>query len=79
VAKVIPREALLEMACEYETWEERLQDPTATPVSLPLEFLKTITHDFSSEQELGSGGSGVVYKVRMTSSFHLTNQIFFSN
>ncbi|XP_051191582.1 uncharacterized protein [Lolium perenne] len=50
------------MACEYETWEERLQDPTATPVSLPLEFLKTITHDFSSEQELGSGGSGVVYK-----------------
>ncbi|KAM0883850.1 hypothetical protein ACQ4PT_031373 [Festuca glaucescens] len=58
------REVLLEMPSVNETWEKKLQDPSATPVALPLEFLKAITCDFSAEQELGRGGYGVVYKVR---------------
>jgi hypothetical protein len=43
--------------------EKKLQDPTAEPISLPLEFLKVITCDFSTERELGRGAYGVVYKV----------------
>jgi hypothetical protein len=43
--------------------EKRLQDPTAEAMSLPLEFLKVITCDFSTERELGRGAYGVVYKV----------------
>jgi serine/threonine protein kinase len=46
-----------------DEWEKKLQDSNATPMRLPLEFLKAITRDFSSELELGRGGYGVVYKV----------------
>lgn len=51
--------ALLE---ENDTWEKKLQDPSATPMFLPFEFLTEITCNFSSERELGRGGYGVVYK-----------------
>ncbi|KAF7105007.1 hypothetical protein CFC21_105853 [Triticum aestivum] len=50
------------MSGKYDVWENKLQNPNATPISLPLEFLKAITHDFSAESELGEGGYGVVYK-----------------
>ncbi|CAM0908917.1 unnamed protein product [Alopecurus aequalis] len=50
------------MASPSDTWEKKLQDPSEEPVSLPLEYLKVITCDFSSEEELGRGGYGVVYK-----------------
>ncbi|CAM0943075.1 unnamed protein product [Alopecurus aequalis] len=46
----------------HDVWEEKLQDPNGAPVSLPLEFLKAITCDFSTELVLGQGGYGVVYK-----------------
>jgi len=42
--------------------ENILRDPSEPPVSLPLEFLKAITDNFSSDHELGRGGFGVVYK-----------------
>ncbi|CAM0908696.1 unnamed protein product [Alopecurus aequalis] len=50
------------MSSLHDELEKKLQDPNATPVFLPLEFLKAITCDFSSESELGRGGYGVVYK-----------------
>ncbi|KAF7021205.1 hypothetical protein CFC21_034193 [Triticum aestivum] len=50
------------MANSNDLWEKKLQDPSATPVPLPFEFLRAITCDFSSEQELGRGEHGVVYK-----------------
>jgi hypothetical protein len=56
-------------ATDREVWEKKLekklQDPTVEKAagSLPLEFLKVITCDFSTERELGRGAYGVVYKV----------------
>lgn len=35
------------------------------PMCLPINFLESITQNFSKEQELGRGGHGVVYKVLM--------------
>jgi len=43
--------------------ENKLLHPTAGPISVPLYFLKLITRDFCTVQELGRGGYGVVYKV----------------
>jgi hypothetical protein len=51
------------MTSSYEELENKLEDSNATPMSLPLQFLKTITCDFSTDSELGRGGFGVVYKV----------------
>lgn len=49
---------------EFSLLETKLlQDQYATPIYLPLDFLKTITSDFSEEHELRRGGSGVIYKV----------------
>ncbi|KAM3329351.1 hypothetical protein ACQJBY_026429 [Aegilops geniculata] len=45
--------------------ERMLCDQTSLPPKLPFEYLKMITN-FSDEHALGSGGSGVVYKGRMS-------------
>ncbi|XP_066337456.1 G-type lectin S-receptor-like serine/threonine-protein kinase At1g61370 [Miscanthus floridulus] len=39
-----------------------LNDPSAKPCDLSLDYLRYITNGFSSERELGRGGFGVVYK-----------------
>ncbi|TVU26068.1 hypothetical protein EJB05_28597, partial [Eragrostis curvula] len=49
-------------AADRDVLEEQLQNPTASPISLPYWFLKDITGNFSTKQELGRGGFGVVYK-----------------
>ncbi|TVU16867.1 hypothetical protein EJB05_37024, partial [Eragrostis curvula] len=49
-------------AADRDVLEEKLQNPSSSPISLPYEFLKDITNNFSTEQELGRGGFGVVYK-----------------
>uniref|UniRef100_A0ACD5TSF7 Uncharacterized protein n=2 Tax=Avena sativa TaxID=4498 RepID=A0ACD5TSF7_AVESA len=66
--------------------EKKLNDTNATPMSLPLEFLKSITCDFSTESVLGEGGYGVVYKgvlqsgkiiaVKKLNGIHLDDQMF---
>lgn len=56
-------DSLVQKHVDFGILENNIQDPTATPMYLPMEFLKTITCDFSKEQELGRGGYGVVYKV----------------
>ena len=43
--------------------EEMLADETAEPKALPLSLLEDITGGFSDDQEIGSGGFAVVYKV----------------
>uniref|UniRef100_A0ACD5VAC1 Uncharacterized protein n=1 Tax=Avena sativa TaxID=4498 RepID=A0ACD5VAC1_AVESA len=50
------------MANEHDKLEKKLQGSDGTPVCLPLEFLKVITSNFSTELVLGEGGYGVVYK-----------------
>lgn len=35
-------------------------------LELPLQYLKDITDNFSSDREIGRGGFGVVYKVHAT-------------
>jgi len=61
-------------ARRYDMYEKMLenilQDPSEPPVSLPLEFLKAITDNFSSDHELGRGGFGVVYKVQIFFLIH---------
>ncbi|GJN28610.1 hypothetical protein PR202_gb16814 [Eleusine coracana subsp. coracana] len=47
---------------EFSRLEKILQDGYEKPSSLPMDFLKAITHDFSKERELGNGGFGIVYK-----------------
>ncbi|XP_037449553.1 G2-specific protein kinase nimA-like [Triticum dicoccoides] len=46
----------------YYELEKKLQDSDGTPMSFPLDFLKAITCNFSSESILGEGGFGEVYK-----------------
>ena len=43
--------------------ERMLLDEAAEPKGLPLSLLEDITSDFSHDQEIGSGGFAVVYKV----------------
>uniref|UniRef100_A0A0E0QYZ9 Uncharacterized protein n=1 Tax=Oryza rufipogon TaxID=4529 RepID=A0A0E0QYZ9_ORYRU len=46
-------DSLVQKHVDFGILENNIQDPTATPMYLPMEFLKTITCDFSKEQELG--------------------------
>lgn len=44
--------------------EAMLHDPCAVPMCLPMDFLESITRNFSEvHQQLGRGGNGLVYKV----------------
>jgi hypothetical protein len=43
--------------------KDNSQVSSAFPREPKLEFLKSITKDFSSEREVGHGAFGVVYKV----------------
>jgi hypothetical protein len=45
--------------------EQMLVNEAAEPKALPLALLKDITCGFSDDQEIGSGGFAVVYKVCM--------------
>ncbi|CAO2152269.1 unnamed protein product [Urochloa humidicola] len=53
-------------ATKFDTYENDLENilryPSAEPVCLPLEFLEAITDGFSSDQIIGAGGFGMVYK-----------------
>jgi predicted Ser/Thr protein kinase len=44
---------------------EHILDGREKPTNLHLSLLRNITKNFSEEQILGKGGSGVVYKVRL--------------
>ena len=48
---------------EFDELERILHDPNAQPCGLRLQYLRDIKNNFSSKQELGRGGFGVVYKV----------------
>jgi hypothetical protein len=45
--------------------ERMLLDASAEPTYLPLSLLQDITNCFSDEQQIGSGGFAVVYKVHI--------------
>uniref|UniRef100_A0A0E0QZ03 Uncharacterized protein n=1 Tax=Oryza rufipogon TaxID=4529 RepID=A0A0E0QZ03_ORYRU len=51
-------DSLVQKHVDFGILENNIQDPTATPMYLPMEFLKTITCDFSKEQELGRAHGG---------------------
>jgi hypothetical protein len=62
--------------------ESIVQDGSSEPHSLPLEYLRNITNNFSDGQLLGIGGFGKVYKVRLIMSFvssSMYNQTVFIN
>ena len=42
---------------------DSLLDSNSEPCSIPLEYLRKITNNFSDDQLLGEGGFGKVYKV----------------
>jgi hypothetical protein len=42
----------------------RTEDGLERKLQLPLQYLKDITDNFSSDRKIGEGGFGIVYKVR---------------
>ena len=48
--------------------ERMLHDASVEPTNLPISLLKSITHNFSHDQQIGSGGFAVVYKVSKLST-----------
>ena len=42
--------------------ERMVLDESAEPTYLPLSLLQEITDSFSDDQQIGSGGSAIVYK-----------------
>lgn len=53
--------------------EKILRDPSAEPCYIPLQYLRDITDNFSCDQELGKGGFGVVYRVRINYIINLSH------
>jgi coatomer subunit beta' len=54
------------MDCEAsarDLLERMLLDSSAEPTALPLSLLRSITNNFSDDQQIGSGGFAVVYEV----------------
>lgn len=54
------------MDCEAsarDLLERMLLDTSAEPTALPLSLLRSITNNFSDDQQIGSGGFAVVYEV----------------
>lgn len=45
--------------------EKKLQHRSSTPKKLDINYLRSITKNFSEDQILGHGGCGIVYKVCM--------------
>jgi len=53
------------MDCEAsarDLLERMLLDTSAEPTALPLSLLRSITNNFSDDQQIGSGGFAVVYE-----------------
>ena len=48
--------------------ERMLHDASVEPTNLPISLLKSITHNFSHDQQIGSGGFAVVFKVSKLST-----------
>lgn len=65
-----------EISTGHNALERMLIDGSTEPMDLPLSLLEDITNCFSDDQQIGSGGFALVYKVwsiRYTTliSFHL--------
>ncbi|CAD6339189.1 unnamed protein product [Miscanthus lutarioriparius] len=48
--------------CTYDQLESIILNGSSGPCSLPLEYLRRITNNFSDERLLGEGAFGKVYK-----------------
>ena len=48
----------------HDKLESIFEGASSEPRTLPLEYLRNITNDFSQELLLGEGGFGKVYKVK---------------
>jgi len=60
----------------HDNLETVLQDPSEEPCVIPLQCLRDITNIFSGDRELGRGGFGVVYKVKITNSLYVISNMF---
>jgi hypothetical protein len=54
----------------HDNLESIFEGASSEPRTLPLEYLRNITNDFSEELLLGEGGFGKVYKVKLPDTFH---------
>lgn len=55
----------------HDNLETVLQNPHEEPCDISLQCLRVITNNFSSDRELGKGGFGVVYKVRVNNILYV--------
>ena len=66
------------MDCEAsarDLLERMLLDTSAEPTALPLSLLRSITNNFSDDQQIGSGGFAVVYEVSVLSTALILDHI----
>jgi hypothetical protein len=59
-----------EASTSHDLLERMLLDESVEPTNLPLSLLQYITNRFSPDNQIGSGGFAVVYKVP-----HISNQL----